>query len=283
MRPEDLAFAAECPVLEGWTGDTPEVIEGFFAHDPDGCFVAEAAGRPAGICVATPYGAAGFIGWVIVRREARGRGLGPVLLDAAIRYLKDRGIENICLDGVEKAVPYYALSGFRPVSRSLRFGGRVDEISQTGWPIGSGNVRPMRERDLPSVLEMDRLAFGADRGFFLNRRYSLHRDYAWVAEEDGRMAGFIMGHDGDGTAVAGPWIADERCRYPGDLLGPFLARAKGKRFRVGVLEMNESAVRYLRAVPGLVEQPPSIRMVLGPSDRLGNSPMCWAVGSPAKG
>ena len=33
----------------------------------------------------------------------------------------------------------------------------------------------------------------------------------------------------------------------------------------------------------LVAEPPSLRMVLAPSARLGNSPMCWAIGSPAKG
>ena len=48
-------------------------------------------------------------------------------------------------------------------------------------------------------------------------------------------------------------------------------------------ETRETAVVAFRSVAGLSWQPGSWRMVLGPSDRLGNSPLCWAVGSPAKG
>jgi hypothetical protein len=48
-------------------------------------------------------------------------------------------------------------------------------------------------------------------------------------------------------------------------------------------ETRETAVAAFRSLTGLAEQPGSWHMVLGSSDRLGNSPLCWAVGSPAKG
>jgi GNAT superfamily N-acetyltransferase len=266
MRLEDLAFAAECPALEGWTSETPEVFEGFFAHDPDGCLVAEEAGLPAGICIATSYGRKGFIGDLIVRREARGRGIGPALLDSAVRYLRERGAENIYLDGVEKAVPFYELSGFRAVCRSLRFAGWAKEIFQVGDRPNTGRLRPMQTWDLPNVFALDREAFGANRTFFLERRRSLHPEFAWVAEDGAGLAGFVLGYTGNKIVAAGPWVVAERWPRPFDLL-----------------ETNDAAVRYLRSAPGLTEQLPSRRMVLGTSDRLGNSPLCWAIGSPAKG
>jgi hypothetical protein len=67
------------------------------------------------------------------------------------------------------------------------------------------------------------------------------------------------------------------------LFNPILDKARDNRIRVGVLETNETAVQFLRLVPGLIEQLPSNRMVLGTSDRLGNSTLCWAIGSPIKG
>lgn len=284
MRPEDAAFAADCVAGEGWTGETRQAFEGYIEYDAGGCFLAEESGRSAGICVATSYGRCGFIGDLIVRREERIRGIGPKLLDSAVRYLHRRGAENIYLDGVERAVPYYELVGFRPVCRSLRFAGWADEMLQVGARTDErGSIRKMESRDLPEVSRLDREAFGADRGYFLERRRSLYPELGWVAEDGEGIAGFILGHIGNDVVSLGPWILAKRWPRPGDLFRAVCAEAGDRRLRVGVLETSEAAVRFLRSVHGLAEIPASRRMVLGASDRLGNSPLCWAIGSPAKG
>jgi predicted N-acetyltransferase YhbS len=282
FRPDDATFAAQCAALEGWTTETLEVFAAFFAHDPDGCLIAEEAGRPVGICVATPYDRYGFVGELIVRKEGRGRGVGPRLLLAAIELLKHRGVEDIGLDGVARAVPFYEISGFRPVCESLRFVGRLEGLPQADLP-SPGRVRPMSKRDISSVLALDREAFGADRSFFLERLRSRHPELSWVVEDDAGLAGFVLGHPGNGIVAVGPWVVAERWPRPLDILRP-LASAAGKRpVRIGILAKNTASVAAVRSLPGMTEQPPSIRMVLGPSDRLGNSPLSWAVGSPAKG
>ncbi len=284
MRRGDLEFAAECPAMEGWTSETPEVFRAFHDHDPDGCLIAEDRGRAVGICVATPYGRNGFIGELIVRREARGRSIGPGLLESAVAYLRARGAESIYLDGVKKAVPFYEYFGFRAVCRSLRFAGWAEEIPGAGaGRPDAGRVRPMAITDLPAVRALDREAFGDDRSFFLDRRFAEHPEFAWVAEDGAGVAGFILGHTGNEIVAAGPWVVAERWPRPLELLNAVRVAAKDLRLRVGVLETNRAAVSALRGLRGLEEQPPSRRMVLGPSDRLGNSPMCWAVGSAAKG
>ncbi len=282
MRSDELTFASECTALEGWAGETLAAFEGFLSNDPEGCLIAEEAGAPVGICVATSYGKNGFVGELVVRREGRGRGVGPRLFESAVNYLKARGAGNIYLDGVAKAAPFYELSGFRTVCGSLRFAGRPEELAQAGGP-GSGSVRPMRAEDFPPVLELDREAFGADRSFFLARRLKSHPEFAWVAEDGAGIAGFILGYPGNDIVTVGPWVVAERWPRPLELLVPVRAGAKGSRLLLGVLETNVAAVQALRSLPGMTEQPPSRRMVLGPSDRLGNSPMCWAIGSAAKG
>ncbi|MBN1940431.1 MAG: GNAT family N-acetyltransferase [Candidatus Aminicenantes bacterium] len=283
LHPGELALASDFPAREGWTSETPEMFEGFLAHDPNGFLAAEENGRLVGICAATSYGNSGFIGELIVLREARGRGLGPALLDAAVGYLKSRGAEHIYLDAVRKAAPFYELSGFRPVCRSLRFAGWADEVVLPDTRDENGALRPMETDDLPAVCALDLEAFGADRSFFLKRRRALHPEFAWVLEEAAGIAGYILGHPGNDIVVAAPLIAAGRCLSPFRLLGPFLARVGERRFRAGVLETNTASVRFFRSLPGLTEFRPSIRMVLGDSSRLGDSPMCLAIGSPAKG
>ncbi len=273
----DLDFAAESTALEGWVGETRDAFEAFLLHAPAGCFIAEHDGRPAGICVATPYGDAGFIGELIVWREARGRGIGPRLLDAAIGFLRASGAVSIYLDGVERAVPFYESAGFRPVCRSLRFQG----IPPAGPPPSV--VRPMTPDDLPRVRSLDRAAFGADRGFFLERRLALFPGFARVLDDGRGISGFVLGQPGRGAVVAGPLVAGPDAPDPLALLAGMTAGAAGLPIRLGVLETNTRAAAAFRSLPGLVENRPSRRMVLGLSHTPGGSPLCWAVGSPAKG
>ena len=276
MRADDLDFAAERTIEVDWPGETREVFESFFLRDPAGCLIAESEGRRIGVCAATAYGHSGFVGELIVRREERGRGVGPRLMAEAIAYLRQRGVENIFLDGVARAVPFYESLGFRPVCRSLRFLGSIEARP-------SPDVRPMRRDDLPEVRRLDRDAFGDDRGFFLERRLELYPRFAKLLERRGRLEGFVLGLQGRGLVAAGPWIVEPEAECPLALLASLAVETAGVPVRVGVLETNERAVAALNTLPGLAPQHASLRMVLGPSDRLGNSPLCWAVGSPAKG
>jgi len=276
MREADLDFAAGCTASVDWPSETRETFENFFLQDPSGCFVAEGTGGALGICVATAYRRAGFIGELVVRKEGRGLGLGPRLLAEAIAHLRGRGVGSVLLDGVGRAVPYYESVGFRRICRSLRFKGTV-----AGRP--DPRVRPMRREDLPEVFRLDAEGFGEDRSFFLERRRSLHPGLARVLEQDGRIAGFIFGMRCRGLVAAGPLVVRPGAEDPPALLAGLALETGGSPLRVGVLESNARAVAAFRSLTGLAEQPGSWRMVLGPSDRLGNSPLCWAVGSPAKG
>jgi len=276
MRDADLDFAAESAALENWPSETREAFENFLRHDPAGCFVAEIDGRPAGICVATAYRRSGFIGEIIVRKETRGRGIGPRLLEHAVNYLKGRGAEAVYLDGVERAVPFYESVGFRRVCRSLRFLGHIEGRTHPA-------LRPMLRDDLKDVCRLDRDSFGDDRSYFLERRLAAHPRFAKVLESEARIAGFILGIQGRGLVAAGPWIARAEAERPLALLEGFALETGSLPLRIGVLETNVRAAESLRGLGGLQPQRSSWRMVLGTGDRLGNSPLCWAVGSPAKG
>ena len=276
MRTADLGFAAICTEREGWAGETRQSFEGFLAYDPNGCFLAEVGGQPTGICVATFYGQYGFIGELIVNPESRGRGLGCRLLDHAIGYLQGRGARSIYLDGVQTAISLYERAGFRKICLSLRFG-RI--LSGGSHP----QVRRMASVDLDQVARLDEQVFGADRSFFLRRKWSLFPKLCRVVEHEGEVAGYIFGWRGKGMLALGPWVVLPQIDRPDSLLESLASETPDAKVTLGVLESNVQAVNLLRSLGFTEGKTPPWRMVLGPSQRLGDSPCCYGLGSPAKG
>lgn len=275
FRPEDIDFAAACTAAEGWTGESREVLEGFFRYDPNGCFLAERDGKRLGLCIAVNYGRAGFIGELVVVPEARGGLIGPRLLDTAVGYLHAKGAEDLYLDAVLGAVPYYTRVGFRPVCRSRRFVGSP--------PIQAHpSVRFMNEADMDAVCALDRIAFGMDRSFFLRMRFQLYPRFAKIYESQDRISGFVMGLETGDKISVGPWIADDRCKEPGALLRS-LASETARPMRIGILESHTRGIRLIESLGGFQEHAFSMRMCMGSGGGLGRSPSAFAVCSPAMG
>jgi ribosomal protein S18 acetylase RimI-like enzyme len=276
MRAEDLTFAADCTAAEGWVSENRTTLEGFYLRDPTGCWLAEREGQPVGICVATFYGRNGFIGELIVRPEARGHGVGAALLNHGVKLLEESGAETVYLDGVLKAVELYERNGFRKVCRSWRFSGKLRGRL-------SPQVRRMEESDLPKVFALDQASFGAERNFFLRRRFELFPELCQVMVIEGQLAGFILGRRGEGWASAGPWVVSEEATKPGRLLEAFAYEVGDVSISVGILDINREALELVRSL-GFVERLDSPwRMARGDSSDLGASSRCYAVGSAAKG
>jgi ribosomal protein S18 acetylase RimI-like enzyme len=280
MQASDLDFAAGCTAAEGWASETGQVFEDFYAHHPGGCFIARQAGQPIGIGIATPYGEYGFIGELIVSPQARGRGVGRMLLDQLIGYLRQCGAQTILLDGVVRAVPLYERAGFSKICRSLRFVGAIRGRTAAG-------VRPMQEADLEQVFRLDRQAFGADRSFFLRRRLKRFPDMSRVLEQEGRITGFLLGRQGetpDGPwFAAGPWIVLPGVEHPEALLESLAPPGDALMLSLGILETNTEALRLVQSLNFKERLDSPWRMGLGRPGNLGASPAAFAVGSAAKG
>jgi ribosomal protein S18 acetylase RimI-like enzyme len=295
MSPADLDFAAACTEAVGWGAQRDE-FELFYAYDPQGCLIAETEdsgahaelGVPAklriGICVATPYDGCGFIGMLIVLPEARGRGVGRRLLERAVAYLHGRGAHTLGLDGVLAAVPLYERLGFRKQCRSLRFSGVLQGRDHP-------HVRPMHSEDLDAICALDRAAFGADRRFFLTRRLVQGPTLCRVLEQEGQIAGYILGRRAGESLSAGPWVVHPEVERPADLLASLALEAGENTIGLGTLESNTAAVETARALGFTARADSPWRMVRvvpgartpGQMGVLGASPLAYAVGSPAKG
>jgi ribosomal protein S18 acetylase RimI-like enzyme len=276
MLPADLDFAASLAAAEGWDSETLPELESLHAYQPSTCFIAELDGTRVGTCIAVPYRDFGFVGELIVVPEARGQGFGRLLLETACRSIQDRRIRSIFLDGVLPAVPLYERLGFRKVCRSWRFAGR---LPASPCP----QVRTMLPADLPAVSALDRQAFGADRRFFLERRLSLYPRLCLLLEGEGRIDGFVLARQGRSCISVGPVVTSSASADPALLLSGLAGETGDTELRLGVLDVNPSAIAMLEAF-GLERSPASPwRMILGESPLPGDPSLAHAIGSPAKG
>jgi len=275
MSAADIDFASGLVHAAGWASESMDSFSAFLAHDPGGCFIAEVGGERGGVCIATKYERHGFIGELVVSKHLRLLGLGQLLFQKALDYLLAAGLESIGLDGDLNAVSFYEKMGFRKVCRSLRFRGKFRGKKHA-------HVRPLRPDELDRLCGLDRDFFGDDRSFFLRRRLERFPRNCLVAERDGEMRGWIMARPGDNLLAVGPWAAIVP-EEAGPLLEHLASEHGSEAMRVGVLDRNAGAVRLLRSWPGFQEGIHSWRMVHGPSERLGDHPALYAIGSGAKG
>ncbi|HSQ34554.1 MAG TPA: GNAT family N-acetyltransferase [Candidatus Binatia bacterium] len=276
MTAADIDFATALTHAAGWASESLDVFRAFLENDARGCFIAEAGSEKAGVCVATKYVKNGFIGELIISPSLRVLGIGPLLFQRALDHLLAGQMENIYLDGDLNAISFYESTGFRKVCRSLRFRGRIKGKKHV-------HVRRLRADDVEPLCAMDRELFGDDRAFFLRRRAETFPELCLVAEKGNHLCGWIMARPGDGLLAVGPWAALHGQEDATALLEQLANENGTSTFRIGVLEKNLTAAWLLRSLPGLQETIHSWFMVRGESERLGDHPALYAIGSGAKG
>jgi ribosomal protein S18 acetylase RimI-like enzyme len=273
---EDLDFCTSLAQSVGWISQDKVVFEIFRGKDPNGYFIAEMGGEPAGVIIATSYGKPGYLGTLIVKEAYRGKGLGRDLLLHAIQYLKSGGTESIFLDAAPKAIPLYLRHGFQSISATLRF---------DGFSISHPHprVRPMVQTDLPVVFQLDKIAFGADRSYFLEKRFQLWPKACVVFQNEGKVVGFITGRNFSGGIAVGPWIVTDEVENPLSMLQALSLFSGESILHMSVLESNPAAVKLLLDSGFKERDDTHMRMVYGKPGTLGQSIQCFGIGALAKG
>jgi predicted N-acetyltransferase YhbS len=138
------------------------------------------------------------VGMMLVASRYGRRGLGRALLE---HLLEAAEAGTVYLTATAAGRPLYDKLGFRPIRASAQFAGEfVPE------PGGQAVTRPARESDLPAILDLDRAAFGADRGFLLRHLASgFASEIRLLPDRAGYAAAW---HTGDLTII-GPVIAPD--------------------------------------------------------------------------
>lgn len=181
MSREEAEFAIDMAAAEGWN---PGIHDGelFYEADPEGFFIAELEGEPAGCASAVAYDKDfGFLGLFVVKPEFRRKDIGMELTRKCLEHLGDR---NIGLDGVvENEEKYQKVMKFKSSYSNLRFEGRG------GGEIPDGLIEISRV-PFEKLIEYDRRMFPAPRPAFLKKWINQPDSYAFASLESEALKGY---------------------------------------------------------------------------------------------
>lgn len=256
-RYEIRSIAALQPIAEIYreVGFRPDLVDDLaFLRDLGGSvFVATAGDDVVGASSCLSFGRTGWIGGVAVTAAHRNSGLGTKLTEAAMRTLREGGVETLGLHATAQAQSIYERLGFAAEAEFV-------ELSDGGALTASdAELRAGTAEDLDAVLALDRLATGEGRGLLLSALWPHH---ARVALDGERVVGFALPQ---GRSSAGAVIAVDEAA--GDALLAALVGAGVDRLHIGASTRHERLLARLDAA-GYSETLRTTRMYLGPPPAL---------------
>lgn len=153
MRPEDIGSAMRLKQAAQWNQTGQDWVN-VMALEPEGCWVWEQDAQVVGTTTAVCYGQElAWIGMVLVLPECRGKGIGRRLMEHALAWLEQRGLQQVKLDATDMGRPLYEKLGFR----------EEQPIERWGAAGAAGVGRAVEEAPPEPLAAMDRECFGVDR------------------------------------------------------------------------------------------------------------------------
>jgi GNAT superfamily N-acetyltransferase len=272
MTAADLPLGLALCRAAGWN-QTAADWRRFLDRQPDGCFVAECDGIPAGTTTTSVFGPVAWVAMVLVEDSLRGRGIGTALVSHALEFLEGRGVSSVRLDATPLGRSVYERLGFVEQFRLARYEGLLPPAPHVA---GIEEAPPGR---WPALTALDEAATGTDRRRVLLRLFAENPGSVRLVGHGDHPEGFLVARPGARAVHLGPCIAREEA-------GPLLLadawhRYGGRRVYLDVPVPNEAATRLAEA-HGLTVQRHLTRMCRG-------TPLCerlewlWASSGPEKG
>lgn len=263
MTHADLPFGMALKQQAGWN-QQPADWERTLRLQPDGGFVAEWSGRPAGTVMVCLFDDVAWISMMLVEASLRGRGIGRGLMEQALAFAEAHGARTIRLDATPLGQPLYARLGFEADFALERWGGRPRE----------GGVPALVPRTLAEVTAWDRAITGTNRSRLLE--LLLAEAPAWGCPD---LPGYVTFRRGSAAIQIGPCLSESP--RGGCLLEQALGQFAGAEVVVDI-PVAHSAARAIAASCGLTPRRSLWRMTRGPkvAERVEH---LWASFGPEKG
>lgn len=271
----DIGRAIELTNLEGW-GYTKADFQRLLALAPQGCFAAEDRETVIGVLSTTSFGPLAFLGAVIVDPVARGRGVGRLLMHAALRHLASTWVQTVRLNAYTNVVPFYEKLGFHREYEVVRWTAEVPR----GEPARVPAATP---EDLDRLVSFDARYFGAPRKALLERLLQEYPDTFLVAQQGPQVFGYIVGSPYDHACEIGPWIVAPGHPEVARLLFQSLVSAVGPReYAFSGPERNPDLAAFTQE-KGFAEAFRTLRMWWGQDINGGDPRGVWAAAGLEKG
>ncbi len=267
LTPADIPFGLALTTQNHWNqleADWKRQLD----LGPDGCFLAEIAGRPVGTACACDFDGVAWISLVLVEKEFRGRGIGTALMGRVLQHLDARGISAVRLDATPLGEPVYEKLGFQAEFTLARFEGVLPSPGSA-----ANGAEAVTATDWPAVLELDELVTGTRREKLL--RHLSVRKFVRA----GRLEGFCCERPGANAWQIGPICGSAEAAR--NLFLDAARRHVGERVYLDVPVDHLQAVALVQAA-GLTEQRRLLRMGRGRRVRE-RLEMFWSGFGPEKG
>ena len=274
----DCVDQAQRLVIEAGWNQTPqdwitflELGQAYQVTTSEGEFVATATTLPY-----PPH--SGWISMVLVSQKYRRQGIATALLGLCIQTLRSANLAP-WLDATQAGRAVYHPLGFR------------DGLSITRWrlshrlpalelPPQSPRVRLVLPSDWPHISGLDHEAFGADRTALLNQLHARSTSFSCVAEQNGKILGFLLGRAGRTATQIGPLVAlDEPTALA---LMAFALPLISESILIDAIDLHVGLSEQLRSLGFEVERA-FTRMALEASPKAGDSAMVFAISGPELG
>ncbi|HET9208402.1 MAG TPA: GNAT family N-acetyltransferase [Burkholderiaceae bacterium] len=227
--------------------------------------------------IVLPYGEHfAWVSMVLVLPDFRRRGYASLLLRHALAELSREGRAAI-LDATPAGHAVYVQEGFTDTWGFARY---RREARPDARATMSAATRPLRESDWPEIEALDAPAFGASRTPLLRTLAQRLPSAARVAEQGGRVVGFVLGRDGREATQIGPLIAADDT-VAKQLLGDVLRTQPGPLY-LDLLDRRQALLPWLQS-EGFVFQRPFTRMVHGRRDAPGDPATIVLAAGPELG
>jgi len=277
MTSADLPFADSVRALAGWN-QTIEDWQRLLASEPEGCFLAEWNGTPAGTATTTVYASSlAWIGMVLVHPTYRRRGIGRTLLERCIEHLRGRGVRCIKLDATPSGKQVYDALGFKDEWTLTRWVCHVTP-HQTAAPEG---IRNWRATDAQLVEPFDTAAFGVSRTRLLLVLAQQSRCVLALESSAGGLDAYGLLRPGSQALYLGP-VAARSADTGLRLLEALARRSEGQRMFLDIPDQNAAGVDWAKG-RGCTAQRPLTRMFLGDNLCAGDPHRQFALAGPEIG
>jgi len=279
----DIDFVTESVQRERW-GYTRRDVERCWQYEPKGCFIAELNHEPIGHVFSVSYGKIGWIGLLIVKEKQRNKGVGTLLTQKAIEYLRKIGVETIRLEAAEKAVPLYKRLGFIEEFDSLRFSKTLKPRESLKLNGQKMIVNKIEERNLEAIAKFDSKYFGANRLRVLQSLYKDQPQQAFIAKENHKILGYIIDRKILNAHWIGPWVSDNS-ETAEKLLCACIEAIRAKEeteIHLGMPILNKNGIKLMKKL-GFKLTSKSIRMVWGKRKHKGDAIGLYGIAGPEKG
>jgi GNAT superfamily N-acetyltransferase len=269
----DLPFGLFLSRQAGWN-QTPRDWQRWLALQPDGCFVAEWAGRPAATVTTCLFGRVAWVAMVLVEQSWRRKGIARALMQRALAFLDATGaVATVRLDATPLGQPLYEQLGFVPQYRLDRYAGVLPANEEPPHP----GIATASAEQWEVLAELDAAITQTDRQKFLLRLFAEQPDQVRMVVDSGALQGFMTVRPGARAVQLGPCLG-QAGRL---LLEDACRRHAGQFVYLDVPAGNRPAIEFAQS-RGLTVQRSFLRMCRGEAVQE-QVDLLWASSGPENG